>query len=77
MSDDLTMVDNVNHPAHYEGKIECIDAMVECFGPDAVADYCRCNAFKYIWRSDKKHETPIEDIQKARWYLDKYLELEE
>ena len=31
---------NVNHPTHYnEGKIECIDAMVEAFGKEAVQDF--------------------------------------
>jgi hypothetical protein len=72
-----SLSDSVNHPAHYEGKIECIDAMVECFGVDAVADYSLCNAFKYLWRCMKKHDDPKEDVMKARWYLDKFLELEE
>lgn len=68
--------DNVNHPKHYEGKFECIDAMVECFGVDAVADFCLGNAFKYLWRCMKKHDEPTEDIKKAHWYLSKWIELE-
>lgn len=40
-----------------------------------LQSHCLCNAFKYLWRCKKKHETPIEDIKKAVWYLDKYLEL--
>ena len=32
-------------------------------------------AFKYIWRSRKKHETPNEDLKKCRWYIDKAIEL--
>ena len=27
--------DNVNHPSHYEGEIECIDAMIQTQGVDA------------------------------------------
>ena len=70
------MTDNVEHPKHYtNGNIECIDAMISAFGKEAVMIYCRVNAFKYIWRSDLKGR--IEDIQKAAWYLKKYLELAE
>jgi len=69
------MADNVQHPAHYtQGGIECIDAMQSAFGVEAVKTYCRINAFKYLWRSDHKGHT--EDIEKAIWYLNKYLELE-
>lgn len=68
-------MENVNHPAHYEtGKYECIEVMVEVFGVDAVQTYCRLNAFKYLWRAFKKNG--IEDIQKAAWYLNKFLMLE-
>lgn len=69
--------DPINHPSHYEGKIECIDAMVECFGAEAVASYCLCNAFKYIWRCMKKHPEPFEDVGKAEWYLHKFKELKQ
>lgn len=70
------MTDNVEHPKHYtNGSIECIDAMISAFGKEAVMIYCRVNAFKYIWRSDLKGH--VEDIQKAAWYLRKYLELTE
>ena len=70
------MNNNVEHPKHYtNGSIECIDAMISAFGKEAVMIYCRVNAFKYIWRSDLKGR--IEDIQKAAWYLRKYLELAE
>lgn len=64
----------VNHPTHYEGKYECIDALLETMGRDDVRAFCLCNAFKYLWRCKKKHETPEEDVEKAVWYLQKYLE---
>ena len=71
------VVNNVDHPSHYnEGKIECIDAMVETFGKTSVQDFCILNAFKYIWRYKHKGK-PKEDIEKAVWYLNKYLNLEE
>lgn len=68
------MSDNVNHPPHYEsGQFECIEVMVETQGKEAVADFCLCNAFKYIYRHRMKNS--LEDIEKAVWYLNKYIEV--
>lgn len=75
MEDKKIKVDNVNHPKHYEGNIECIDAMIEALGIEAVKSFCKCNAFKYIWRSDKKNG--LEDIKKAEWYIHTFINLEE
>jgi len=63
--------DMVNSPPHYlrEGDMECIDAMVQVFGEEAVRLYSRINAFKYQWRQNYKHDDPSEDISKAIWYL--------
>lgn len=67
--------DNVNHPAHYtQGGIECIDAMEAAYGTEAVITFCMCNAYKYIWRNQKKNGT--EDIKKCQWYLNKMMELQ-
>lgn len=67
--------DNVNHPAHYtQGGIECIDAMEAAYGTEAVIIFCMCNAYKYIWRNQKKNGT--EDIKKCQWYLNKMMELQ-
>lgn len=66
--------DIVNHPRHYEtGKFECIEVMIETQGLDAVKNFCICNAFKYLYRHDKKNS--LEDIEKANWYINKYIEL--
>lgn len=66
--------DPVNNPSHYTGgSVECIDAMIAAYGKEAVANFCMCNAFKYQWRFDKKNGT--EDIKKAQWYQNKFLEL--
>lgn len=61
-------MENVNHPEHYQGtNMECIDSMLLSFGPDAMITFCLMNAYKYIWRSDKKNGE--EDIAKAKRYL--------
>lgn len=66
--------DAVNHPDHYKiGDIECIDVMLATQGVDAVINFCICNSFKYIYRHVNKNG--LEDIRKAKWYLDKALEL--
>lgn len=70
------MADMVNHPAHYEtGKFECIDVMLETQGKEAVQNFCIRNAFKYLYRCKRKNG--LEDIKKANWYLNKFIELEE
>lgn len=72
----VTNTDAVNHPSHYtQGRIECIDAMESAFGAEELAAYCKIAAFKYIWRMENKGG--IEDIKKAIWYLNKYVELNE
>ena len=67
--------DPVNNPQHYtSGKVECIDAMEQIFGRDAVISFAMLNCFKYLWRrKDKDNEE--QDIQKAIWYFDKAKEL--
>ena len=58
--------DPVNHPSHYvshPSKVECIQ-ITEHMG------FCLGNAIKYIWRADLKADA-IEDLKKARWYLDR------
>ena len=73
-TDKSTENDNVNHPNHYTGKYECIDVMIETQGIEATKDFCICNAFKYLWRHDRKNG--VEDVKKAAWYLNKFIELE-
>lgn len=63
------MSDAVQHPAHYNvGKIEVIDA-IEDWG----LNFNLGNVVKYIARADHKGK-PIEDLQKARWYIEREIE---
>lgn len=64
------MNDPVNHPSHYtDGKIEVID-----FIEDKKLGFCLGNAVKYIARAGKKDPAKeIEDLQKARWYIDRQI----
>lgn len=68
--------DVINHPYHYtQGGIECIDAMKSAFGAAQLAVYCKIAAFKYIWRCEYKNGA--EDVKKAIWYMNKFLELKD
>lgn len=59
----------VNHPPHYNsGNIEVIDA-IEDWG----LDFNSGNVVKYIARHQHKTD-PLEDLKKARWYLDRIIE---
>ena len=67
------LVDKVNHPSHYTGgKVECIDALEaatkDLIGIQAV---CTANAIKYLWRWKRKNGR--EDLEKAKWYIDRLL----
>lgn len=67
--------DYVNHPTHYtNSKIECIDAleaMVESY-KDTIDATLSWQVVKYIWRHPFKFKA-LEDLQKARWYLDRLI----
>jgi hypothetical protein len=66
--------DVVERPKHYTStSIECIDAMRETQGDEAVKHFCECNAFKYLWRHNSKNGD--EDVRKASWYLNKAVEI--
>lgn len=65
------MSDPVNRPAHYTySGIETI-TVIDAWG----LSFCLGNAVKYISRAGKKDAAKtIEDLEKARWYLDHEIE---
>jgi len=68
-------VDYVNSPPHYNSTIECIDAMeamTEGATVNTHAAYCWQSAFKYLWRWPYKNG--LQDLKKARWYLDRLIQ---
>lgn len=64
----------VNHPAHYNQSIECIDAMIAAKGWWKVAVFCELNDFKYNWRQGKKDDF-IQEMSKQEWYISKCKDL--
>ena len=64
--------DMVNSPPHYnKAGIECIDAIRAATG-DGYEYYLQGNIMKYLWRYRYKNGT--EDLNKAKWYLEKLIE---
>lgn len=63
-------MDRVNHPPHYTQH----PSGVECVQITEHMNFCLGNAIKYIWRAGLKGEDPIEDLKKARWYIDREIQ---
>ena len=62
--------DPVNHPAHYVAHpsgVECVE-IAEHFNFNVG------NAVKYLWRAGLKSPNALEDLRKARWYVDRAIE---
>jgi len=62
--------ERVDHPSHYnQGQIEVID-YIEDIGMGE--DFCAGNAIKYISRYKYK-DKPLQDLQKAKWYVERLI----
>ena len=70
------MINNVNHPPHYNGgRIECIEAIEEAVkGLDGMEAFITGNVIKYMWRW--KCKNGVEDLEKAKWYLERLISQE-
>ena len=68
--------DMVNHPPHYnEGGLECIDYIKQQLGA-GFPSYLEGSIIKYIHRHKYK-DANIQDLQKAKWYLNKLIEVKD
>jgi hypothetical protein len=67
--------ERINSPLHYGGDVphEHWKCMV---GSGLINNGFLYNATKYMWRCGKKAGADsLEDLKKARWYLDRAIEL--
>ena len=67
--------DEVNHPSHYTGTIECIEAIEAELTPEEYRGDLKGNIAKYIWRERSKGG--ITSLKKAQWYLDRLVQFDE
>lgn len=70
-------LDLVNNPPHYNNRkmeaIDIIEMIIEIEKNPKVA-YNMSNVLKYMLRfRDKNPNNQIEDLKKARWYLDRMI----
>ena len=64
--------EKVDHPEHYKaGELEAID-VIEALGHGH--GFCVGNALKYLWRAGRKSPDVLEDLRKARWYVDRAIQ---
>jgi len=64
------MSEKVNHPAHYGGKDNPYEAVKVIEAWDL--SFNLGNTVKYIARHGKKEDAEmVDDLKKARWYLDR------
>ena len=67
--------DNIN-PDHYKfGGLETFDYIKATLSLDQLIGFCKGNIIKYISRAERKNK--IEDLKKAKWYLDKLIQEQE
>lgn len=68
--------DNVNRPSHYgQGKIEAIEYIHDILTTEEFIGYLRGNIAKYMHRW--RYKNGLEDLKKARVYLDWLIQVEE
>jgi hypothetical protein len=60
---------------HYQKKVQPWDAMAAWMTPVAFCGFLAGNVIKYLARYQNKNG--VEDLKKARHYLDKLIEVEE
>lgn len=70
------MNDDINFPAHYhKGGIDVIGFAEKQFSVEERRGFYRISALKYVTRFQDKG-APIKDLNKAKFFIDKLIELE-
>ena len=68
------MSDQVNNPNHYNTHgIECIEAIEASLTPEEFRGHLKATTMKYLWRYAYKGK-PLQDVEKAQWYLNLLVE---
>jgi hypothetical protein len=62
---------NIENPKHYNSH----PSGIECIQVTEHMNFNLGNAMKYIWRTD--HKNGLEDLKKARWYIDREIQRRE
>lgn len=65
--------EHVNHPPHYQGKVEAIDYIWDKLTKEEYIGFLKGSILKYVSRLGKK-EDDLADAKKATWYLAKLIQ---
>ena len=69
----IPATDNVTNPSHYiNGNIETIDYLKDTLSKEQYEGFCRGNVLKYLSRYP--HKNGVEDLNKAKTYLEWLIE---
>ena len=62
----------IDHPDHYGGKENIYEAIkvIEAYN----LNFSLGNVIKYVLRAGKKNSDTVEDLKKARWYIERQIE---
>ena len=65
-------MNDVDHPDHYGGKENTYEAIkvIEAYN----LNFSLGNVIKYVLRAGKKNSDTVEDLKKARWYIERQIE---
>lgn len=67
----------VNHPSHYQSGKRLADGSSTYEAINVIEawelGFSLGNAVKYISRAGRKTHSPLEDLKKAKWYLDRFI----
>ena len=63
--------EQVHHPHHYGGEDNPYEVIkiIDAYGWGY--EFALGNAIKYILRAGKKTDSPLEDLKKAKWYIER------
>lgn len=65
--------DSVDHPSHYnQGGVETIDYLESTLTDSELVGFMKGNVIKYVSR--ERYKNGVEDLKKAKWYLDRLIE---
>lgn len=64
--------EDVTQPSHYKLSIETYREILK--NKDAYEGFLLGNAIKYLHRCEHKHPSPVDDLRKSKYYINKMLD---
>jgi hypothetical protein len=68
-------IEKINHPSHYGGEDNPYEAIKVIEACGWGYGFSLGNAMKYIMRAGKKEDNPVQDLEKAKWYIERAIKM--